>query len=91
MARETVVPWRQSPRELLGHLVDNIECVQLGEWKVTATDAVYRDVMVGGLYMEGYRIGAIEHLEGQTFTFEVIENYTTEDEDRYVDGGKSDE
>lgn len=85
---ETVVPWRQNPCELVP-VVDDMEFVERGEWKATATGAVYRDVMVGGLYMEGYRIGAIEHVDGETFTFEIIENYDREDKAQYLDAPES--
>lgn len=81
---ETVVPHRTNPRELLSPVVEGVEFVERGEWKVTVRGAVFRDVMVGGLYMEGYRVGAIEHVAGEYFTFEVIENYDSEDEERFL-------
>lgn len=82
---ETVVPNRTNPRRLVDPVVDTVDLIERGKWKVTASGAVYADVMVGGLYMEGYRIGAIKHVESDTFSFEVIENYDLEDKERYLE------
>jgi len=82
---ETVVPYRQNPREMLSPVVESVEFIKRGEWKVTAKGSVYADVMVGGLYMEGYRIGTIEHVEDDVFTFEVIENYNLKDKEKYLE------
>lgn len=82
---ETVVPSRPNPRDLVAPVADDVEFVERGQWIVTASGAVYRDVMVGGLFMEGFRIGAIEHIDGETFTFEVIENFDLEDKERFLE------
>jgi len=81
---ETVVPSRVSARELVEHIVDTVELVERGHWRVHDSDGIYDDV-AAHLYMEGYRIGRIRSTGRFGVTFDIFECYDLEDEERYLD------
>ena len=84
---ETVVPSRISARELVDHIVDSVELVERGHWRVHDSEGIYDDV-AAQLYLEGYRLGRIRSTGSFGVTFDIHENYDVEDAERYLDTDK---
>jgi len=80
---ETVNPHRQSARTIVSPVVDDVELIERGHWRVTATGQVGNDVMTS-LYIEDFRVGEIAVVDGNRFHFDVHENYSIEDEERHL-------